>query len=343
MTNKITVYCEIKDNKPLDVSYELISKAYELKNKAKTLKETDNDYTITAVIIGNSFDKIFLKHLYLSGADVVVLLKTPPDYNDFCENSYADIFLDYFKNNPSDVILFPATKTARMLAPKITTSLDTGLVADCTDLDFILHKDEIKLAPTRPTFGAELMATILSKKKPQCATIRAKVFNAEFKKDIDGTYIEQDATINYECGVKLLKSYFEKKEDNIDFDGDFSKARVILAAGAGLITKDNSYFDKLKKLAKLTNSNFAVSRKVVDQKIVPSVYQIGQTGSTATPDIYIAFGISGAIQHIQGMKNSKTIIAVNTDKDAEIFKYSDYKIVADAKKIIDELLEMAKQ
>lgn len=332
---KIIIYSEVSDGKFDNVTYELASKAYSLKQKALEFKEVDYVFDITIVAITPSLQAESIASAYCSGADNIVLLKNE-DIKPYELSKYADIFLKYYLENPSDIILFPATPFGRMLAPRITTLLDTGLVADCTDLDFILNKNnEIKLAPTRPTFGEELMATIVSKSSPECATIRPGTFQADFSKNVSGTCIEHNIKSEKISAIKLLRSYQETKTDK----PDFSRSNIILAAGMGLTSKDNSYFEKLKNLAKKLNVGYAVTRKVVDSGIESSDYQIGQTGSSANPDLYVAFGISGAIQHIQGMKNSKTVIAINTNKNAPIFKYSDYKIVADAKEVLDDILK----
>ena len=223
-----------------------------------------------------------------------------------------------------------------MVAPRITTLLDTGLVADCTELNFVLKGEELKLAPTRPTFGAELMATILSKKNPQCATIRPKTFEPVFSYKEDGEFFEYTPTSVEENQIKLIRSLVDSNVSSYDF----SDAKIIFAAGYGLAQgRETEYFDKLSQLAKYFGAKVASTRKVVDFGLMQPKTQIGQTGSTVNADVYVAFGVSGAIQHVMGMKNSKIIISINSDKDAEIFKYSDYKIVADAKKVIDEMIE----
>lgn len=335
---KITIYAEIKDNKLDETAYELISKAYHLKEKAKTFNVEDNDYEIEVVAIGANLTKSSIASAYCCGCNNFVLLRNS-NFIDFYQNEYADTFLDYYRQNPSEIILFPATPIGRMLAPKITTALDTGLVADCTELDFILDRNnQIKLAPTRPTFGSQLMATIISKKNPQCATIRPKTFSARFEHNTEGGLIQKEVFFKENEANKLLRSFIETDNNKINF----SNAKVVLAGGYGLKSKDNEYFKKLKELAKLTNATYATTRKTVDFGLEESIFQIGQTGSTVEADVYVAFGISGAIQHIMGMKNSKTIVAVNTDPNAEIFKYCDYKVVADAKVIIDEMLEILK-
>lgn len=327
---KIAIYTEKENDKLSDASYELISKAFELKHFAKNLQ--GNDIQISAVLISDKIDPESVKKAYCAGADNFVLIKNN-DFAVFNQIKYAGAFLSWFHENYHEYILFPATPTGRIVAPRITTILNTGLVADCTAINFILQKDDIKLASTRPTFGSELMATILSKRGPECATIRPKTFKANFNSKNNGNYTEFPCSISSDFKLTLLDSLNERNNKV-----DYSNAKVIFAAGFGLYDgKDNEYIDKLYNITKELGISFALSRKLVDYGVMSNEYQVGQTGNTVTPDLYVAFGISGAIQHISGMKNSKNIIAINCDENAEIFKYSDYKIVADAKKIIDEM------
>lgn len=328
---KIAVYCEKKNNTLTDTSYELISKALELKKSAKELISENNEFLIEAILPADSIDKKDVEKAFQAGCDRFVLIKDN-NLDMFIQTVYLEAFMEYFYQNPSEIIIFPATPQGRIIAPRITTKLHTGLVADCTNLELILKDGELKLAPTRPTFGAELMATILSKSYPQCATIRPKVFKAVFDNPVDGDYIEYKLNYSYdEARINLLSSIKEKPQMY-----DYSNAKVILSAGYGL-GSDKASYDKLKKISEITGAKFGATRKVVDLGYVEKEFQIGQTGAYTEADVYIAFGISGAIQHISGMKNCKKIISINSDPDAEIFKYSDYKIVADANEIINEI------
>ncbi len=338
---KITIICEKNEKTNLleNVSFELISKAKRLIQKADEILGFASEMIVEAICFGLNLDDKEKEKLYSSGADKIVLIKDET-LEDFCQTTYSKSFLEYFNQNPSKFLLFSATQKGRTLAPRITTLLNTGLVADCTDLDFTIKNNELKLIATRPTFGAELMASIISKKNPQCATIRPMTFKAEFIYNKEKNNFEEFKPNSYqETRFRVIQSVLSNSSN--DESENLKDAKIIFAAGMGLYQgKDTQYFEKLKRLAKLTNASFAVSRKIVDLGLEPHKIQIGQTGQTVTPELYIAFGISGAIQHIMGMKNSKTIVAVNTDENAEIFKYSDYKIVKDAKALIDELLTM---
>ncbi len=339
---KTAIYCEYDfDNKKIkDVSFELISKAFKLKTHAKNLLKNSDTFTIDAVILADEINEEEIKKAYCAGADEIILIKNE-NFKNFDTILYSKAFVEFYKTKNYDAVLFPATTKTRMTAPRITTLLETGLVADCSDVDFILKNEELKLAPTRPTFGAELMATILSKKNPQCATIRSGVFEADFNnKSLSCENCELNFTIynsfeSSNSNIKIIEEILKEKQEDY-----FSNAEIIFACGYGISGEKGIYFDKIKTLADKFNAKLGATRKVVDFKYLSAKHQIGQTGTSVKPEIYITFGISGAIQHICGMKNSKTVISINTDENAEIFKYSDYKIVDDAKKIIDEMLKI---
>ena len=331
---KISVYCELdlKTKKLKDVSYELISKAYELTQSAFELKQ--EEYIVEAIILGDLINDETVHKMHCAGANNIVFIKEKCLEN-FSQTVYSQAFVEYFQTAPSEIIIFPATPSGRMVAPRITTMLDTGLVADCTGLDFIIRENKLNFAPTRPTFGSELMATILSKKNPQCATVRPQTFVADFNKNIQGEYKEFHPTALEENRIRLLKSVLDENHSGVI---DFSNAKIVLAAGYGLCeAKNRIYFEKLEEIAKKIGATVGSTRKVVDMGLMPHETQIGLTGTTVVADLYIAFGISGALQHTCGMKNSKIIVGINTDNNAEIFNYCDYKIVTDAKAIIDEL------
>ena len=332
---KIIVYCEadLIKKRLEEVSFELISKAKELTLKAKEI--SGDEYIVEAVCLSDKIEEESIKKAFAAGANNFAHIKNKC-LEHFSHTVFSQCFIEYYKNSQSDIIIFPATPKGRMIAPRITTVLNTGLVADCTGLDFITRDNKLYFAPTRPTFGSELMATIISKSKPQCATIRPKTFKANFDYKIDGKLNEFVPTSYEENRIKLLKTVF----DNSISEADFSNTDIILCAGYGLCEgKDKKYFLRLEEIAKLIGAKTASTRKIVDLGLMNTISQIGQTGTTIESNIYVGFGVSGAIQHIAGMKNCKTIIAINTDENAEIFKYANYKIIADAKKIIDNLLE----
>jgi len=336
--NKITVFCEFNKEKNAlsSCSYELITKAYELSKQAQELNNTE--FFIEAICCDNVENIENKEKIFSSGANKFVLIE-----NKNIENHNFDVlkdtFLNYYKDNKSDVILFPATAPMRHCAPCITVNLDCGLVADCIDLNFILKDENLMLSATRPTFGSELMATIISKKLPQCATIRPGIFKNKTVKDENGEFIKIQSEIENNKKIKLISNILQNNNDEINIES----AEIILCAGYGLNSANREYFKKLEKIAQITKTQIGCTRKVVDFGIMDSKYQIGLTGSNTKAQLYIGFGVAGAIQHMCSVKNSKKIVAINTDADAEIFNYCDYKIVGDAKKIIDEILTQIEQ
>lgn len=327
---KIFVICEYKKNQNVfkEVSFELLSAANTLKEQAKN--EFNLEYKVYAIVLDSGIDADFCQ-LSKYGAQEILYLKNEKFLNYNCDY-YSSALLELFKAKMPDIVLFGATNMYRELAPLVTSRLQTGLTADCTALSLVENKGEIKLAATRPTFGGVLMATILCKKNPQCATVREGVFK---KSEFNYITLTEEFQINddifSQSPVKFLEfSPYELRE------GTFENAKIILCGGKGLKTREN--FEKLEKLAKLTGCAIAASRGAVDKGFALQEIQVGQTGKTVAPQIYIAFGVSGAIHHISGMSASKIVIAVNNDSNAPIFQNCDYKIVADAVEIIDALL-----
>lgn len=328
---KIFVLCEYKKNQNVfyDVSFELLSAANSLSKQAK--EEFNLDYEVYAIVLDSGIDADFCQ-LSKYGAQKIIYLKNEKfSHYDCCY--YSSALVELFWEQKPDIVLFGATNIGRELAPLVTSKLQTGLTADCTALSLVENKGEIKLAATRPTFGGVLMATILCKNSPQCATVREGVFKkVEFNYDTITIEVAFKEDIFKSSPLKLLEfipSYAPA--------GGFENAKIILCGGKGLKSREN--FEKLEKLAKLTGCAVAASRGAVDKGFAPQEIQVGQTGKTVAPQVYVAFGVSGAIHHISGMSASKTVVAVNNDPNAPIFENCDYKIVADAVEIIDKLLE----
>src|SRR5574344_376891 len=242
---------------------------------------------------------------------------------------YTIALSDFIKEFNPNIFLFPATVEGQDLAPRIAGSINCGLTADCTEIKI----EDGKLLATRPTFGGELMATILSKTTPQMATIRPNTFKkTSHKIKFRTEFIEFKINLNLlENKVKILQETTKIKENLL------SDAKIIVCGGKGLQNKAN--FCKLEKFAQKINAKIAVTRGLLDIGIGEKEIQIGQTGQSVQPEIYISFGVSGAIQHTVGMKNSKKIISINNDKTAPIFKISDIGIVADCNILLDELIK----
>lgn len=328
----IFVICEYKKDKNIFTSgtLELLSAACKLSIQARN--EFGKDYEVAAIVLDSGIDADFCE-LSKYGADKIIYLKNEKfKYYDCKYFSLA--LVELIKAKSPDIVLFSATNTGRELAPSVTSRLKTGLTADCTALALTKFQNEIKLAATRPTFGGVLMATILCKKNPQCATVREGVIQ---KHACDNYSVDiEEFSPDYSCfgksGVKILEFIPQSLKNNA-----LESAKVIFCGGKGLKSKEN--FEKLQKLAQKLNVAVAASRGAVDKGFALQEIQIGQTGKTVAPELYVAFGVSGAIHHISGMSASKTVVAINADVDAPIFAHCDYKINADAIQIIDELLE----
>lgn len=320
----IFVYIEENDDRIRDVSLELISHA------KKMTENTEGQ--VCAVFAGSHLKEVIKEDITKYGADKIYFIKNEK-LSSYNELYFSHSIVEMINEKKPDVMLFGATKRGRSLAPRVSSSLKTGLTADCTGLELVEKNGEIKLASTRPTFGGSLMATILCKKTPQMATVREHIFKKE-ERVIKNTVVEEffPNLEMPESSLKVLDFVFDKEKNTDNFSG----AEVILSGGLGLGNKEN--FEKLKKLSSLMGGAYGATRAAVDRGYVSKERQIGQTGKNVAPKIYIAFGISGAIQHLCGIENSDYIIAINNDKDAPIFQNCDLGIVGDASEIIDELL-----
>ncbi len=332
-TKEIFVFAQtvndINDNETLKfhpVTYELLNAAQDLASKFP-----DKLKVSALVCINEDFNNI-KNSLYENGADKIYHIKNEKMI------SYMEIakgITELCKLKNPEIFLYPATILGRSIAPLVSAALNTGLTADCTKLEITTFKDEKKLAATRPTFGGQLMATILCKNLPQMATVRPCVL--EKRKDIYKSEGEFEEFIpdfeNYENCIKIISKEINKNK----LSSELENARIIVAGGKGLKNEEN--FNKLRKFANLTGAALAGSRGAVDSGFIDKEYQIGQTGKTVAPKIYIAFGISGAIHHLAGIGNAEKIIAVNNDENAPIIENSDIAIIDDASKVLDELLE----
>ncbi len=305
---------------------ELAQVVFELVSKSKQLLQNKENNKITVITAGELSNLQQIKdNLAKYGADELVIIKSPllEQYNT---RSYSDAVTKYLKDFPKEIFLIGATKQGRDLAPQISSAMQTGLTADCTGLEIT---NEGKLAATRPTFGGELMATIMCKTYPQMATVRPKIFKSQIIDEPTEIFLNEYYPQNIQPSLKkVIKSIPISAENN-----KLENAKIVLAGGKGL--KDKETFNKLYKLANLLGAEVAASRKAVDAGLANHDIQVGQTGKTISPDLYIAFGISGAIQHCVGISRSKRIIAINSDINAPIAQSADTLIVGDAKEIIN--------
>ncbi len=321
----VFVFAEQREGIVQNVAFELIGKAREL---ADSISEK-----VTAILCGANI-KNLAQSLIEAGADKVIIVDNEL-LKDYTTEPYTQALSYVLNTFKPEILLLGATTTGRDLGPRISARIGTGLTADCTSLEI---DDDRNLLMTRPAFGGNLMATIISKNhRPQMSTVRPGVMrrlesDPSRKGEIEELNVPFDKS---KCKVRLIRKIREEK--NLV---DITESHVLVSGGRGVGTKDG--FAKLKDLAEALNAEVASSRAMVDAGIVGHDRQVGQTGKTVRPDLYIAMGISGAIQHLAGMEESDYIIAINKDKFAPIFQVADLGVVGDLHKIVPILTEKLK-
>lgn len=323
----IYVFAEQRDGEIQPVALELIGKAREL---AKVTNEK-----VVAILAGCGIAKE-AKTLVAYGADVVVVIDDPL-LKDYVTEQYTQAVFQAINAFKPSILMFGATTIGRDLAPRIAARLGTGLTADCTKLTINEETHEFEM--TRPAFGGNLMATIkCPEHRPQMSTVRPGVMpKAEPDFDRKGETVPFKPVFDEsKFIVKLVKNVKEQKASV-----DITEAKVLVSGGRGVGCKEG--FDMLQNLADVLGGEVSSSRAMVDAGIMPHDRQVGQTGKTVRPSVYFALGISGAIQHLAGMEESETIIAVNKDKFAPIFSVADLGIVCDLGKVVPLLTERLKR
>ncbi|MBM3250281.1 MAG: 4Fe-4S dicluster domain-containing protein [Candidatus Omnitrophica bacterium] len=323
----IWVFAEQKLGKAQSVSYELLGKARELADKLKC--------QVSAVFIGHNL-KDQLDELIWHGADNIYLVEAPEIAN-FQDEPYTRILVELVKKYKPEILLCGATAIGRSLISRVAIKIKAGLTADCTGLD--IDPEKKILLQTRPAFGGNIMATIISPNyRPQMATVRHKVFQPmQPDKHRKGKVIKEafDAAV-YESRTKLL-DIVEEVETLVNL----AEADIIVSGGRGMGGPEN--FKLLEELAHALGAAVGASRAAVDSGWMPYSHQVGQTGRTVAPKIYFACGISGQIQHLVGMQSSKIIVAINKDPEAPIFKVATYGIVGDLFQVIPSLTKKFKE
>lgn len=324
--SSILIYAEVtEDNYIHTVVFELANKAQELSQKI------NNAEIIALLICKTGLSENYKEAFSNSGFDKIYIVENDR-YTHYSTELYSKAAIDVISEINPDIILIGATTQGRDLAPRIAATMHTGLTADCTGLDI---NEQGKLAATRPTFGGKLMATILSRTIPQMATVRPKVFKPADKNNTKNTqFIYKDIDIS---SIKRKVEFIGFVKTLNSAINELDSADIIVAGGKGM--KNEAGFELVKSLAAKLGGVVAASRDAVEMGLAPQSIQVGQTGKTVTPKLYIACGISGAIQHTVGMENSDKIIAINSDKNAPIFGICDYGIVGDAFEIIPELIK----
>lgn len=321
----VYVFIEQRDGAIQNVALELLGKAREL---ADALGEK-----VVAILVGHNFTdqaKTCIAH----GADRVVVADAP-ELAVYTTEPYAQAINQIIEENKPSIVLFGATTIGRDLGPRLSARVGTGLTADCTGLDISPERD---LMMTRPAFGGNLMATIVCRDhRPQMSTVRPGVMRMNSRDDSRTGDVE-NVTINFNPAkfrVKVLETVKETKNMV-----DISEAKVLVSGGRGVGNAEG--FGKLRDLADTLGGEVSASRAMVDAGVIGHERQVGQTGKTVRPDLYVACGISGAIQHLAGMEESEFIIAINKDKFAPIFSIADLGIVGDVHKIVPMLTERLK-
>lgn len=319
----VWVFAEQRDGKLQKVSLELLGKGREIADKLGT--------ELTAVVLGYN-TKDIADNLISYGADKVIACDNK-FLSHYSTDAYTKVICDLALEKKPEIIFIGATFIGRDLGPRVSARLRTGLTADCTGLD--IDPETNNLMMTRPAFGGNLMATIVcGNHRPQMSTVRPGVFS-RLEKDssrINGEKVDYVAVELTEKDIRTKTEEVVKLSKNIM---DIGEASVLVSGGRGVGNAEN--FSMLEELAKVLGGTVAASRAAVDINWADKAIQVGQTGKTVRPKLYIACGISGAIQHLAGMQDSEFIIAINKNPDCPIMKVADLAIVGDLNKVLPEL------
>jgi electron transfer flavoprotein alpha subunit len=327
-TREVWVFVEQENCRVVDVSLELLSKARELAEEL--------DGRVVALLLGHGVGELTARIIH-QGADVVYVADHA-ELAIYRTLPYARVVIDLVKEHNPYILLFGATPVGRDLAPRVASACWAGLTADCTGLqigDFV-HRDEKYedlLYQIRPAFGGNIIATIVNPKMhPQMATVREGVMRlGEIDPTRHGTVVAVEPQLEpSDLALEVIAR--ETRLPTCDLKG----ASIIVAGGAGVGSKEN--FRLIYELAEMLGAEVGASRAAVDAGYATQEHQVGQTGTTVRPRLYIACGISGAVQHRAGMDQSSKIIAINTDPDAPIFQIAHYKIVGDLNEVIPEMI-----
>ena len=323
----IWVFGEQKRGIVQPVVFELLGKGRKLAEKLKT--------EVTCVLLGHNI-KDKAQELIWRGADTVIIVDDPK-LEHFLDEPYNKVLVQLIRKYRPAVFLCGATVIGRSLVSRVAVKLHTGLTADCTGLD--IDPKQGYLMQTRPAFGGNIMATILSKNhRPQMATVRHKVFKeADIDKSRKGRIIEETVSPTLLTSRTKLLDIVEE----IGATVNIAEADFIVSGGRGMKGPEN--FAMLEELAQMLGGSVGSSRAAVDAGWMPYSHQVGQTGKTVCPKIYIACGISGQIQHLVGMQSSDMIIAINKDPDAPIFNVATFGIVGDVFEVVPKLTKKFKE
>jgi len=330
--NEVWVFIEQRDGEPADVSFELLCNGLKLSDAMKG--------KLKAIVIGDNVNEI-VKQTFIYGADETIVIEHP-SLKHYQTLPYSRILNELIKKHVPRIVLFGATVIGRDLAPRVASHTKSGLTADCTDLQisdikYLKQDHQNLLLQIRPAFGGNIIATIITPDVPvQMATVREGVMELHpLDKPKKGKITKLSFTPDpIDDLVKIIEQHREDSKVNL------KAAPIIVAGGYGLGTKEN--FKLVEELAHTIGGEVAGSRAAVDAGFVTPDRQVGQTGVTVRPKLYIAVGISGAIQHRAGMQESNKIIAINNDPDAPIFDVAHYGIVGNATEVIPAFIDVYK-
>lgn len=335
--NNLFVYCELEDSTVADVSLELLTKGRSLADQLGCKLE--------AIVAGTNLNGIE-KQVLPFGVDVLHVFDAKGLY-PYTSLPHTSILVNLFKEEKPQVALMGATVIGRDLGPRVSSALFSGLTADCTALEIGDHEDK-KVGKTyqnllyqiRPAFGGNIVATIVNpENRPQMATVREGVMKKEIKdNNYKGTVINHTVSqyvADTDYVVNVIERHIEKAKNNL------KGSPIIVAGGYGMGSKEN--FEMLFEFAKTINAEVGASRAAVDAGFCDHDRQIGQTGVTVRPKLYIACGISGQIQHIAGMQESSMIISINNDPDAPINTIADYVINGTIEEVIPKMIKYYKK
>lgn len=326
------VFVETEENEAKNVGYELLNPGRMLADKMGG--------ELVAVVIGGQVEDVAKKAIEY-GADKAILVEGEEYYN-YSTDAYGIAMKTLVDKYKPATILVGATNNGRDLGPRMACDLHTGLTADCTGLDYIDDPEDKmcgNMAWTRPAFGGNLMAQILCPDhRPQLGTVRPGVFKkAELVEGKTGEIIREDIHVE----ASQIRTELLKRIEEVAELVNLEEAEIIVSGGRGVGGPEG--FDVIRELADLLGATVGASRAAVDSGWIPRAHQVGQTGKTVGPKLYIACGISGAIQHVAGITGSDVIVAINKDPDAPIFGVANYGIVGNLFEVVPALIEAIKK
>jgi electron transfer flavoprotein alpha subunit len=321
----VWVFAEQRDGRPVSVSFELLGAGRRLADKLKA--------ELSAVILGAKEEKA--EELIKWGADRVYMCGDPA-LEQFNDDPYTEVLARLINDHKPSIVIAGATPVGRSFIPRVAARVETGLTADCTSLE--IDEDTGDLLQVRPAFGGNIMATIVCPDhRPQMATVRPRVMKkGEYSADRKGEIVKVDAD-----GITSRTEVVDTVKEVSDIMVNLHEAEVIVSGGRGVGGPDG--FKLLEELAGAMGGAVGASRAAVDEEWIPYSHQVGQTGKTVCPGIYVACGISGAVQHLVGMQSADIIIAINKNPEAPIFNVATYGIVGDLFEVVPLLTRKIKE